>query len=138
MAETRVRIPVAVLNRPRIHGAVAVSGGPESQRESQRVRREVSGVVNDCVSWRATVSRLIVKALARSRKREPRDLLHGATRSYDARKRSMSAVSRASAGAGAGRANHAGSGRPFLMDQVPVAAPRLSTTGLSIPPPLRM
>ena len=69
---------------------------------------------------------------------EPRDLLHGATRSYDARKRSMSAVSRASAGAGVGRANHAGSGRPFLMDQVPVAAPRLSTTGLSIPPPLRM
>ena len=89
-------------------------------------------------SSRATVSRLIVKALARSRKREPRDLLDGATRSYDARKRSMSAVSRASAGAGVGRANHAGSGRPFLMDQVPVAAPRLSTTGLNIPPPLRM
>ena len=44
----------------------------------------------------------------------------------------MSVDSLASAAPGAGRPNHVGSGRPFLIDQVPAAIPRVRTTGLSI------
>ena len=45
----------------------------------------------------------------------------------------MSVASLASAGAGAGGPNHAGSGRPFLMDQVPVAAPAIEYDGFEHP-----
>ena len=49
----------------------------------------------------------------------------------------MSVASRSSAAVGAGRPNQVGSGRPFLSDRVPVATPRLSATGFTLPPPFQ-
>ena len=49
----------------------------------------------------------------------------------------MSVDSLASAAFDAGRPYHSAAGRPFLIDQEPVASPRVRTTGLRIPPPLR-